>query len=171
LLAASALCPVGVARVSRLIGKFDSTENRPGWQVGFTDTFSVGTFQACQSCPNAPNATRDGVAFLCLAQITGLPNQLRAVVISTAPSTGSPGRFPFERAASLAVGSCLVLLFFWLIGVSPLQPVHHWHPPYSNSRTVSSSACFHGLARLVPRIFLDSGRGFKARIQETVGMA
>jgi hypothetical protein len=36
------------------------------------------------------------VAFLCLAQITGLPNHLRAVVISTAPSTGSSGRFPFE---------------------------------------------------------------------------
>src|SRR5580692_9850633 len=40
LLAASALCPVGVARVSRLIGKFDTTENRSGWQVGFTKSFS-----------------------------------------------------------------------------------------------------------------------------------
>jgi hypothetical protein len=40
LLAASALCPVGVARVSRLIGKFDTTENRSGWQVGFTKSSS-----------------------------------------------------------------------------------------------------------------------------------
>jgi hypothetical protein len=41
LLAASALCPVGVAHVSRLIGKFDTTENRSGWQVGFAETFSL----------------------------------------------------------------------------------------------------------------------------------
>lgn len=30
---ASALCPVGVAHVSRLIGNFDTTANHPGWQV------------------------------------------------------------------------------------------------------------------------------------------
>jgi uncharacterized membrane protein YgaE (UPF0421/DUF939 family) len=92
------------------------------------------------------------VAFLCLAQITGLPNQLRAVVISTAPSTGSPGRFPFERAASLAVGSCLVLLFFWLIGVFP------------GSRYITGTLhiAIHGPFLLLP-VFMDlrdSFRGF-----------
>lgn len=30
---ASALFPVWVAHVSRLIGKFDTTANHPGWQV------------------------------------------------------------------------------------------------------------------------------------------
>jgi hypothetical protein len=33
--AASALCPVGVARVSRLIGKSDTTDKRHGWQAMF----------------------------------------------------------------------------------------------------------------------------------------
>ena len=93
------------------------------------------------------------MAFLCLAQITGLPNRLRAMVISTAPSTGSPGRFPCEGAASLAAGSCRVLLFFLAAWVISRQPVHHWHPPYSNSRTVSSSSCFLRLAPLAPMIF------------------
>jgi hypothetical protein len=93
------------------------------------------------------------VAFLCLAQVTGLPDQLRAVVISTAPSTGSSGRLPFERAASLAVGCCRILLFLWLVGIFSGSRYITGTLPYSNSRTVSSTTCFHGLARLARRIF------------------
>jgi len=36
--AASALFPVGVAHVSRLIGKSDTTAKCFGWQVGFAQT-------------------------------------------------------------------------------------------------------------------------------------
>jgi hypothetical protein len=49
LLAASALCPVGLAHVSRLIGKFDTTENRSGWQVGFAETFQSVLFKLVQT--------------------------------------------------------------------------------------------------------------------------
>ena len=54
LLAASALCPVGVARVSRLIGKFDTTENRSGWQVGFAETFQSALLKPVQTHQTPP---------------------------------------------------------------------------------------------------------------------
>jgi hypothetical protein len=57
--------------------------------------------------------------------------QLWAVVISTAPSTGSPSRFAASLAATLA--GCL--LFCGLAGIFQ-QPVHHWHPLQCNQRSV-----------------------------------
>jgi len=53
------------------------------------------------------------------------PSKLWAVVISTAPSTGSPGR----SAASLAAALAERLLVFAGSPELPQQPVHHWHPP------------------------------------------
>jgi len=40
LLAASLLCPFWVARVSRVIGKSDSTANSCGWQASFVACWS-----------------------------------------------------------------------------------------------------------------------------------
>jgi hypothetical protein len=158
LLAASALCPVGVAHVSRLIGKFDTTENRSGWQVGFAETFSVCTLQ---TCPNAPNATRKGVAFLCLAQVTGLPNQLRAVVISTAPTTGSSGRSPLEGP------------LLWRLALAGSCCFSGWsgYFPSAGTSLALLFIAIHGPFLLLPVFmdlrdsrggsFLDSGRGMK----------
>ena len=91
--------------------------------MGCAKTFSAGTFQAChqacQSCPNALNATRNGVALYALRRSLASqinrgrwlsPSRLLQVL---------PAGFPCERAASLAAGSCLVLLFFWLTGLTP----------------------------------------------------
>ena len=85
--------------------------------------------------------------------------------------------YRFSRPVSLVKGPLLWRLALagscCTSGCSGYFPAaaHHWHTLYSNSRTISSLVCFHGLARLDPKIFLDSGRGFKARIQNSVGMA
>jgi hypothetical protein len=92
--ATSALCPFRVARVSRLIGKSDTTYNRPGWQVPFPATSASNLSQSAQNGPQTYE--------------TPLPSEWRFVVLrwslasqlaedggeSTVPTTGSSGRFP-----------------------------------------------------------------------------
>jgi hypothetical protein len=106
-LAASALCPLGVARVSRLIGKFDTTACRSGWQVHFgvihsSDLVCSARMRQRQETP-LPSEWR----FLSCAG--HWPPKQMASAVSAAPSAGFPAGFPFVGAASLAValaGSC-----------------------------------------------------------------
>jgi hypothetical protein len=100
--AASALCPVGVARVSRLIGKSDTTAKSQGWQVPSSphrpSSHSLREYRRRMLADSAPlesrrqhdspqpvrktrnaipetrNATPSGVAFRCPALVTGLPS-------------------------------------------------------------------------------------------------
>jgi hypothetical protein len=49
--------PVWVARVSRFIGKFDTTAKRPGWQVNFGVTGNREPAPSPKNPPDAQNAT------------------------------------------------------------------------------------------------------------------
>ena len=51
--AASALCPFRVARVSRLIGNFDTTVKLPGLQVHFGGTLGSESLYALTGLSNA----------------------------------------------------------------------------------------------------------------------
>jgi hypothetical protein len=46
------------------------------------------------------------------------PKHLRTMVISTAPSTGSSGRYPLFRGRIFGGCSCRILLFFGLTGIT-----------------------------------------------------
>jgi hypothetical protein len=73
---------------------------------------------ASKNAAHAKNATPNGMAFFYSpALATGLPSHLWAMVISTAPTAGFPGRFPLFRAASMAVALAGCLLFFGLAGL------------------------------------------------------
>ena len=63
----------GVARVSRLIGKSDTTYKCPGWQVPFRQPSGAISCPQRKMGPDAQNATPNGVAFWCPALVTGLP--------------------------------------------------------------------------------------------------
>jgi len=62
-----------VARVSRLIGKSDSTAKRPGWQVGMATQRGWKEAKGCWRAfgPKRGNATPIGVAFRSPALVTG----------------------------------------------------------------------------------------------------
>ena len=115
--AASALCPAGVARVSRLIGKSDTTAKRLGWQVNFAQTglrspshlYQIGT--ECRK----RHSDRSGVSLSCAGHWP--PKQMRTMVVSIAPSAGSSGRFTLLRGRFIGGGSCRILLFFGLAGI------------------------------------------------------
>jgi hypothetical protein len=115
--AASALCPFRVARVSRLIGKSDTTAKRPRWQVYFRGYLLDKLGNSAQNGPECKKRHSDqsGVSLSCAGHWP--PKQLRTVVISTAPSAGSSGRFPLLRGRYLGGCSCRILLFFGLAGI------------------------------------------------------
>ncbi len=103
-------------RISRLLGKFDSTACRPGWQVGSSSTGTKRvhpwTFPPeREKTSDMQNAIPQGWRFAFLRW--SLASQLvRADGWSIVPSTSSLGRFSLvSRAASLAVALAERLLF------------------------------------------------------------
>ena len=135
-----------VACVSRLIGKFDTTGKRPGWQVHFGVTT---VFDPCHVSPIEPRKHE-----------TPLPVEWRFAVLcrslaSQACEDGGYIRRTLRRLFPAGFPFAGPLLWRWLLpGPAVLwagrdslqQPVHHWHPLGSNSRTVPFLPCFQLLA-------------------------
>jgi hypothetical protein len=120
--AASALSPVRVARVSRLIGNSDTTANRRGWQVfrlrRFTQMSFLRTWLAqFETSPQSTNATPIGVAHTVLRWSLASQLNVWPVVFSTVPTAGSPDRYVPLSGPLLGGCSCRVSAFFWLPGV------------------------------------------------------
>jgi len=131
-----------VARVSRLIGTFDSTAKAHPWQVAVKRQirFTAGWFQNGEYfTENAiwPKCTKrhsERVAFQVSALVTGLPARWRAAVVSAA-SVGSPVGLPFLGTARWRLLLPVALCCSGSLGFDPL-PVHHWRYEYSNQRAI-----------------------------------
>jgi len=143
--AASALCPAGVARVSRLIGKSDTTAKCSGWQVDFGQTGlrNLHLLDQIGTGRRKRHSNWSGVSLSCAGHWP--PKQLRTMVIFIAPSAG------LFRPVSPFEGP---LLWRWLLPDPAVlwagrdsfqQPVHHWHSLHSNSWTVCLPSCFQSL--------------------------
>jgi len=162
--AASSLSPSRVARVSRLIGKIDSTVKFRVWQVRCATRnplypapmHSVPIREReIRSEPrgqgaHARKATLFGVAFPLSCAGHWPPKRRVDGGFSTVPTADSPGRLSLLRAASLAVALAGHLLFFGLSG-SFQQPVHHWRLSNSNRMAVCRFAPFKQLTHLAVR--------------------
>jgi hypothetical protein len=147
--AASALCPLkaissalGVARVSRLIGKSDTTAKRPGWQVYF-----VGTRLPTLARPKnyAKHKKRHSEEWRFAVLRWSLASQLDEGGGCLLRACCRPSdRFPLLRGRFSGGCSCRVLLFLgW--PDSPQQPVHHWHPSNCNPWAVLVPLSFQSL--------------------------
>ncbi len=102
----------GVARVSRLIGKSDTTAKRPGWQVYFAGTLGAGASPSAQNSPKRTkrHSVRNGVSLSCTGHWPPRYRVYGGCFHRT--YCRFPGRFSLLRAASLAValaGSCCSL--------------------------------------------------------------
>lgn len=150
--AASALCPftafsiaIRVARVSRLIGKSDTTAKRTGWQVYFVVTQSpeVSTQPKTAQTQETPLPWEWRFAVLRWSLASQM-NEGGGCILRACCRLS--GRFPLLRAASLAValaGSCCS----WAGRNFPQQPVHHWHFLDSNPWAVQIPSCFQSLVQ------------------------
>ena len=128
LLAASLLFPSRVARVSRLIGKSDTTAIHPGLQVRGTPHFQQNRFSLSQIAAKRQNATPkwSGVLLSCAGH---WPPK----------STVDGGCLHraycrLSRPVSRFIGgcSCRASAVLWAVRTFIRQPVHHWHPLFSN---------------------------------------
>jgi hypothetical protein len=140
LLAASALCPFGVARVSRLIGKSDTTAKRAGWQVHKRGTGKRGIGSRAIRVSSQQQAP---------IHETPLQTEWRFAVLrwslaSQAIEDGGyihrafcrlSGRFPLLRGRYFGGWLLPGPAVLWAGRNFLQQPVHHWHPTYSNCRT------------------------------------
>ena len=112
--------PFWVARVSRVIGKSDTTAKRGGWQVVFRVTASGsrptgGQIPYAKTRPDTENATSREVASLDPARVTGLRSRLRAAAMATAPVAGIPGCILFYVDGRFVGGnSCRAPALLWV---------------------------------------------------------
>ena len=110
-----------VARVSRLLGKSDTTANHRGWQVEFCSDFAGADhfgLKLAKAQTRKRHSIWSGVSVSYVA--TGLPSRTWTVVISTVPTADFPTGFPFFlKGRFVGGGSCRGLLFFGLADVNP----------------------------------------------------
>ena len=150
-----------VARVSRLIGKTDSTAKSSYWQVYFCSVSNCKCLRAdCNEPPDGRNAAQkrnatqkrhsegSGVSVSCTGHWP--PKSMRGGGCVYNPShllqVFRPV-FPICGAATLAValaGSCCS---YCCLGFAPAV-VHHWHPIHSNSLAVPISFYFQRVANI-----------------------
>jgi hypothetical protein len=112
-----ALPTLRVARVSRLIGNFDTTAKGHGWQEeGVEEGNRRGT--GAGNCPETRNATpRSGVSDLCDRSAGPVTGPLKGVAEAFCPwpSAGFPGwLFPFQgRSLAIALAGPALLNAGW----------------------------------------------------------
>ena len=150
-----------VARVSRLIGKTDSTAKSSYWQVYFCSVSNCKWLRAdCNEPADGRNAAQkrnatqkrhsegSGVSVSCTGHWP--PKSMRGGGCVYNPShllQVFPAGFPHLWGRYFGGGSCRILLFLLLPGIFPAA-VHHWHPLYSNSLAVPISFYFQRVANI-----------------------
>jgi len=150
--AASALCPVRVARVSRLIGNSDTTANRSGWQVSIFPEVPVAAIPKCFArlrCNRQQMQKRHSIGVASAVLRWSLASQLMCGRWSCPPCLpqNPPAGFPFFQGRFLADALAGSLPFSGAGRKSLQQPDHHWHPLHSNPIAVLKSFYFQSLAR------------------------
>ena len=132
----------GMARVSRLIGKTDTTAKRPGWQVRFRHValVSMGNPDIATQKHETPLIS-SGVSAALLWSLASQSMRTLAVAASSTgfrPVSSFKGRCFGDIAL---VGPCCS----WAGRDTFQQPVHHWHPLSSKRQAVPGILVFKHL--------------------------